>query len=81
VVALSGTGFAPYEQVDIFVDEGEAAVEATADAGGNLTVLALALPGYLAGRSYTVIAFGVTSKLLGETTVGPRRRPASGIPT
>lgn len=68
-IIIGGDGFAPGEQVALFVNEGVSATLVAADASGGFNGANLVLPSYLAGRSFRILAYGQSSRLLASIQV------------
>jgi hypothetical protein len=60
-VPLTGAGFAPGEPVELFLNNGAAAVTTSASGAGTFGPVALPLPGSLSTGSASVLAYGTTS--------------------
>lgn len=66
---VNGSGFAPSERVDLFLAQGVSALEVMADGSGSFAGVQMAIPTTLSARRHSLIAFGLSSRLLAETSV------------
>jgi hypothetical protein len=68
-VLLNGTGFAPGEQVYLFLAQGGSSLTVVANSSGSFTGATVQVPASLSTGQHTLIAYGVSSKRLANNTV------------